>query len=453
MVTIDNRRIRQLNNFNIESKGPILYWMSRDQRAVDNWALIFAQKLAIEQKRPFCVVFCLADSFLGANIRHYLFMLKGLKETSENLNKKDIPLQIIIGNPNDTLPLFIEKNNISAIISDFDPLRIKREWKNKILEKIKIPFYEVDAHNIVPSWIASNKKEFSARTFRIKINKFLSEFLTDYPELICHPFNSNIKKLELEIEKIIHRLKIDKTVPEVNNILPGEKNALKTLKKFLREKIEQYPDGRNNPNFDNLSNLSPYLHFGQISAQRTALEVLGCDCSKKAKDVFLEELIVRRELSDNFCYYEDNYDNFYGFPEWAQETLNKHKKDKRVYLYTLEDFEKGNTHDKLWNSAQMEMVLKGKMHGYLRMYWAKKILEWSESPEMAIKTAIYLNDKYELDGRDPNGYTGIAWSIGGVHDRPWQERDIFGKIRYMSYNGCQRKFDIEKYIKNIQALL
>ncbi len=175
--------------------------------------------------------------------------------------------------------------------------------------------------------------------------------------------------------------------------------------------------------------------------------VLRSDIPKQAKEAFLDELIVRKELSDNYCLYEENYDNFSGLPDWAKNSLKKHQKDKRKYVYKTEDFESARTHDPLWNAAQRQMCNEGKMHGYLRMYWAKKILEWTETPEEAISIAIYLNDKYELDGRDPNGYTGIMWSIGGLHDRPWKERDVYGKIRYMSYEGCKRKFDVERVIK------
>jgi deoxyribodipyrimidine photo-lyase len=160
----------------------------------------------------------------------------------------------------------------------------------------------------------------------------------------------------------------------------------------------------------------------------------------------LEELIVRKELSDNYCFFNTNYDSFNGFHDWAKETLNKHRKDKRGFVYSLAEFENTNTHEDLWNAAQRELITTGKMHGYIRMYWAKKILEWSKSPEEALRISLYLNDKYELDGRDPNGYVGCAWSIGGVHDRAWTERPVYGKIRYMNRNGAARKFDVDRYI-------
>jgi len=218
---------------------------------------------------------------------------------------------------------------------------------------------------------------------------------------------------------------------------------MKQLGNFLEHKLDGYERDRNDPNKDGQSGFSPYLHFGQISAQRIALEVLK---SMKDAGAFLEELIVRKELSDNFCNYNQHYDDMQGFPAWAKTSLSEHEKDRREYLYTLQELERARTHDDLWNAAQQEMLQTGKMHGYMRMYWAKKILEWTESPAAAQAAAIHQNDRYELDGRDPSGYTGIAWSLGGVHDRAWKERAIFGKVRYMNYNGAKSKFDVKAYI-------
>ncbi|MGE5438608.1 MAG: deoxyribodipyrimidine photolyase, partial [Bacteroidota bacterium] len=229
-------------------------------------------------------------------------------------------------------------------------------------------------------------------------------------------------------------------------LTPGEGEALRTLNVFIETKAALYTEERNNPNKNVQSNLSPYLHFGQIASQRVALNMGSFVTNPGITEAFLEELIVRKELADNFCCYNENYDSFDGFPEWAKYTLNEHRADPRECIYSLEEFEKAHTHDNLWNAAQIEMVTTGKMHGYLRMYWAKKILEWTTGPEEAMKIAVYLNDKYSLDGRDPNGYTGIAWSIGGVHDRGWGERKVYGKIRYMSQYGCRRKFDAKSYI-------
>ncbi len=427
--------------------GPILYWMQRDQRVNDNWALIYAYNEAFKKDLPLIVVFHLVPSFQGATFRQYHFMLQGLKKLKIILDELNIGFQLLIGNPEDTIPEFIKEIDASLLVVDFNPLKIVRQWKKYVAKKINIPFYEVDAHNIVPCLLVSNKQEFAAYTIRPKIYKYLPEFLDEFP--IFKKLRKRFFDFKIDWSNVITKINADKNVKEIDWLLPGEDEAIKILDLFIEEKILFYSEKKNNPNENVLSNLSPYLHFGQISPQRIALEVLKRVEYCKSREVFLEELIVRRELADNFCYFNKKYDSFDGFPEWAKQTLNKHRNDKREYIYTLEELENAKTHDDLWNAAQMEMVKYGKMHGFLRMYWAKKILQWTESPEKALKYAIYLNDKYELDGRDPNGYTGIAWSIGGVHDRAWNERPIFGKIRYMNYNGCKKKFDILTYIQKI----
>jgi deoxyribodipyrimidine photo-lyase len=426
--------------------------MSRDQRTRDNWALLHAQEIAIRTQQPLAVVFCLVPTFLGATLRQYGFMLRAFGELQENLRRKDIAFFLLVGNPVTEIPRFIRERSVGMLVTDFDPLRIKRQWKEKITKRISIPFAEVDAHNIVPCWHASPKLEFAARTIRPKITRALPEFLEPFPRLKRHPVKWKLKESELDVIRTIGKIKLNNAVPEIDWTTPGEAAARKALRKFIRSKLASYDSDRNDPTLAGQSNLSPYLHFGQLSAQHAAMEVKKVNASRKTKDAFLEELIVRRELSDNFCFYNHEYDQFAGFPEWGRKTLNAHRKDRRQYSYTVEVLESAETHDELWNAAQMEMVKRGKMHGYMRMYWAKKILEWSMSPEDALGIAIYLNDRYELDGRDPNGYVGVAWSIGGVHDRAWGERPIFGKIRYMSYNGCKSKFDVQAYINQIGSL-
>lgn len=441
---INPKRVRLLQKGE-DKKGTIFYWMSRDQRVYDNWALLFAQQLANERNENFAVLFCLVPNFLDATLRQYDFLLKGLIETEKKLLQLNIPFYILLGNPKENIPNFLLENNCSVLISDFDPLKIKRIWKRDVAKNIKIPFYEVDAHNVVPALYVSQKEEFAAYTLRPKIHKLLNEFLDEYHQLKGNKkfFDKNYNYTDWIAAK--NSLEIDLNVKEVDWITPGEDAALNLLDDFLSNKLLKYNDNRNNPNLNAQSNLSPYLHFGQISSQRIALETKKFGLNEAA-DVFLEELIVRKELADNFCYYNKNYDSFDGFRDWAKNSLNEHKNDKRDFVYSLEEFEKANTHEDLWNAAQNELIITGKMHGYMRMYWAKKILEWSETPEEAMKTAVYLNDKYELDGRDANGYTGCAWSIGGIHDRAWFDRNVFGKIRYMNYNGAKKKFDTKLYI-------
>jgi deoxyribodipyrimidine photo-lyase len=442
------KRVRTLKSLP-EKQGPVVYWMSRDQRAKDNWALLFAQELALQKKQALSVAFCLVPKFMGATIRQYGFMLKGIQETAETLNRKNVAFYLLQGNPGEEIPKFVEKYGAGALVTDFDPLKIKRRWKEQVTRKVRIPFHEVDAHNIVPCWTASDKQEYGAYTLRPKTRRLLPEFLEELGNPKKHPFAWKEKTALPNWVKIQQNLKVNKTVSELQWIKPGEKAANQALVDFITKRLSAYPEDRNDPNKNGQSNLSPYLHFGQISAQRVALEVKKTDAPSDSKDAFLEELIVRRELSDNFCFYNPNYDNPDGFPNWAKKTLREHKKDTREYIYSRKEMEKAETHDDLWNAAQMEMVNRGKMHGYMRMYWAKKILQWTTSVAEAMDIAIYLNDKYELDGRDPNGYAGIAWSLGGLHDRAWNQRSIFGKIRYMSYNGCKSKFDIKTYISKL----
>jgi deoxyribodipyrimidine photo-lyase len=446
-------RLRTLKH-NENEKGPVAYWISRDQRVHDNWALIYAQECAIKNESPVIVIFCLAPSFLGATIRQYDFMLNGLREVEKTLESLNIPFFMLEGSPEKAIPDFLKTNGIRTLITDFDPLRAKMEWKRNVAEAIGIAFYEVDAHNVVPCWIASGKQEYGAYTIRPKIRRILDDFKDDFPAVKRHPFFwlSSVKKIDWQ--GLRKGLDVDRSVRCIDWIAPGETAARKALKRFLAEGIYNYNALRNNPNKNGVSHLSPYIHFGHISAQRILLELEKTGAAQSESGAaFIEELVVRRELSDNYCLYNNYYDSFEGLPDWAQKTLNAHRKDRRGYLYQPCDFEFGKTHDDLWNATQMEMILKGKMHGFMRMYWAKKILEWTESPEEAYKIAIYLNDKYELDGRDPNGYAGIAWSIGGLHDRAWNERNVFGKIRYMSYNGCKSKFNVKEYIEHIKSAI
>lgn len=443
---VNPRRVNALKEEEQE-KGLVIYWMSRDQRVHDNWALLFAQDLALKYSSPLGVVFCLVPEFLQAARRQYCFMLRGLKQVERTLGTLSIPFFLLTGSPEKEIPRFLEEHRARALVADFSPLRISRGWKNAVAEKIETPFYEVDAHNIVPCWIASVKQEWAAYTFRPKINRLLPEFLREFPDIKDHPTPWK-GAVENDWTLALSTIKADPDVPEAAWISPGEAAAAGHLRHFIDTKLRNYESNRNDPSLDGQSGLSPYLHFGQISAERIALSVLAV---RIASDAFLEELIVRKELSDNFCFYNRHYDSFQGFPGWAKETLDKHRDDEREVHYSLQELEHAKTHDELWNAAQMEMAFSGKMHGYMRMYWAKKILDWTASPEEAEEVAIYLNDKYEVDGRDPNGYAGIAWSIGGVHDRAWRERAIFGKVRYMSLLGMSSKFDVEAYIRKVKA--
>uniref|UniRef100_A0A0P4WEL0 Deoxyribodipyrimidine photo-lyase n=1 Tax=Scylla olivacea TaxID=85551 RepID=A0A0P4WEL0_SCYOL len=427
----------------------IVYWMSRDQRVQDNWAMLFAQRLALKYKVSLHVVFCLVPKFLDATIRHYHFMLKGLEEVESECQKLDIPFNLLLGEPVDVLPDFIKNHNIGGLVTDFSPLRVPRRWLKDVKKAIpqNIPMCQVDAHNIVPCKKASDKQEYSAKTIRKKIHDKLPEFLTNFPPVIKHPYKSKEENEAVDWEAAEKSLEVDQTVKSVEWAVPGTQAGHDTLNEFCLKRLRKYATQRNDPNVNALSNLSPWLHFGQVSAQRCVLEVKRYKKQlKEGVDGFVEEAVVRRELADNYCYYQENYDRIEGAYQWAITTLNNHKKDPRPYLYSLETLMEARTHDELWNSAQIQLVKEGKIHGFMRMYWAKKILEWTASPETALETAIYLNDRFSLDGRDPNGYVGCMWSICGIHDQGWGERNVFGKIRYMNYDGCKRKFKIDGYV-------
>ncbi len=435
----------------LQAEGNVVYWMSREQRVEDNPGLLHARLLAHELEAKLFVVFTLTAAYPGAMLRHYDFMLRGLHETAQQLHKLHIPFHLLIGDPPDTMTGFIQSHGAGVVVTDFDPMRVKRQWVAAAMKRSGCKFIEVDGHNIVPARFVSNKVEFAAYTLRPKIRRHIDRFLEELPELQPMKPGSKLPGL-FSPDDLLASLQLDRSVKPTGWIIPGSKAAKKMLEQLIAERLKGYNEARNDPNQRMTSDLSPYLHFGQISSMRVAIEVSKQHPADADSEAFLEELIVRKELSDNYCHYQPDYDNTSGFHDWAQKTHDAHRKDEREYMYTRKQFEEGTTHDPLWNAAQLQMVKQGKMHGYLRMYWAKKILEWTETPEQAMEIAIYLNDKYELDGRDPNGYTGIAWSIGGVHDRAWTERPVYGKIRYMNYNGAKRKFDIQKYIRSISKI-
>ncbi|KAL6986093.1 DNA photolyase phr1 [Sarracenia purpurea var. burkii] len=465
-TTVQSGRIRVLKEGRRPSDsevGPVVYWMFRDQRLNDNWALIHAVDQANKANVPVAVAFNLFDQFLDAKARQLGFMLRGLQHLHRDIEERlHIPFFLFQGEAVETIPVFLKECGASLLVTDFSPLREVRNWKEEICKSVSdsVSIHEVDAHNIIPLWVASEKLEYSARTLRGKIIKLLPEYEVDFPKL-GPPIKrwaatNHLVDWENLITTVVRK---GLEVPELEWCEPGENAAREVLmgskNGFLTKRLKSYSTDRNNPLKPKaLSGLSPYLHFGQISAQRCAIEARSFrKLCPQAVDAFLEELIVRRELADNFCFYQPQYDSLLGAWEWARKTLMDHASDKRDHIYTREQLEKAQTADLLWNASQLEMVYCGKMHGFMRMYWAKKILEWTSSPEDALAISIYLNNKYEIDGRDPNGYVGCMWSICGVHDQGWRERPVFGKIRYMNYAGCKRKFDVDGYIAYVKRMV
>ncbi len=452
-----SKRSRKLNDPEPRNGKCVIYLMSRDQRAQANWALLEAQAHAQHLGLPLIVTFIFYKGGVkNAQARHYRFMLEGLRETAEELDQHGIPFVLYHDDYQGAIKQMVTKYDPAALYCDYSPLRGPQTVRRHIAKAHpQIPSYTVDAHNVIPVWITSQKQEWAAYTIRPKIHKLLKDYLTPYPALKkqSHP----PKTEPIDWEELLKPY-----ADAALSLKSGAKAAAHQLQSFVKNHIQSYDTDRNDATADGQSGLSPYLHFGHISAQYVAhhtLEQTGQHlqigpkitqrslCVDENVAAFLEELIVRRELSDNFCTYNKQYDTLHGAPDWARETLAAHAKDTRDYTYSYKELEQGKTHDQLWNAAQLQMVREGKMHGYLRMYWAKKILEWTPDAATAITYAVQLNDTYEMDGRDPNGYVGILWSIAGLHDRPWFERDIYGTVRYMAESGAKKKFDIEAYIK------
>lgn len=447
---IQEERLKALNMNDVKNRKYVLYWMQASHRSEYNHALEYAILKANKLSKPLVVFFGITDSFPEANERHYYFMLEGLREVYFSLVEKGI--KMVVWHKSPELGATELSKEASLTVVDRGYLKIQKKWYEYVAQNVDCPLIQVESDIVVPVEEASQKEEYSAATLRPKINKKLDHYLIlpkpNYPKK--NSLSLNLDSLDIRnLERANADFSIDRTVKKTNYFHGGNSQAKKHLEDFLQNKLDQYLELRNDPNADSLSNMSPYLHFGHISPLYVAQKISETD--SPSKEAYLEELITRRELSINFVYYNENYDSFNGLPKWAKSTLEKHQGDKREYVYSLQELENAETHDPYWNAAQKQMRVMGKMHGYMRMYWGKKIIEWTKSPEDAFKIAIYLNNKYELDGRDPNGFAGVAWCFG-KHDRPWKERPIFGKIRYMNERGLKRKFDADRYAEKIRGI-
>jgi deoxyribodipyrimidine photo-lyase len=448
-------RVKALNDGKFNENGKfVIYWMSQTHRANFNHSLEFAIDLSNAYRKPLLVYFPITDRYKYSNARYYKFMLDGILEAKKSIEERGI--KFVIEKVDDIKQRVVEiSRDAFALIMDKAYLKFFRRLNQYVAEKLDIPVYEVESDVCVPVEIVSDRLEPYAFGFRKKIYSIMDAFIVE-----LKPREVKIKSVSLDFGigeltlkdslEILDILNIDKSV-SLSPFVGGYSQARKYLEEFIERKLHKYKDFRSHPELDYQSNLSPYLHFGQISPIEVVLEVLSKYGKDENVDSFFNELIVWRELARNFCYYNPNYNHYEGIPDWAKETLEEHKKDRREYIYTLEELESARTHDEYWNSAQLELLKTGKMHNYMRMYWCKKIIEWTDDPKQAFDIACYLNDKYELDGRDPNGYAGISWCFG-THDRPWKERKIFGKVRYMSASGLEAKFDIKKYVEKVKGL-
>ena len=382
-----------------------------------------------------------------ANLRHYQFLVEGLPDTAARLARRGVGF-VLRRHPDADLTAFCDELRPAVVVSDENPLREPERWRQALADRLRVPFWTVDADVVVPTGLIP-KEQFAARTIRPRIHAHLEKFLVAGPELKA--------RVEWKAPRGLHSLRptddlldgflLDRRTSPVAGFRGGTTEALKALREFVRRRLAGYADTRNRPERPGTSRLSPWLHFGHIGPRTVALAVRDADAPAADREAFLEEFIVRRELAVNFVRFNPRYDSLACAEPWAERTLRDHARDRRPYLYSERQLEQAETHDPLWNAAERQMVATGWMHGYLRMYWGKKILEWSRSPEEAFEVAVRLNDRYELDGRDPNGYAGIAWAIAGKHDRAWGPvRPIYGTVRYMSLASTSKKFDSRAYI-------
>jgi deoxyribodipyrimidine photo-lyase len=425
----------------------VVYWMQRSQRGIDNPALDVAVEAANALGKPIVAYFAPVPFYPNANLRAYSFLVEGIPDIATTLEKRNVGF-VLRRYPDHSLLKFCEEVKPALVIGDENPMREPEHWREIATQKLRVPFWTVDSDVIVPSRLIE-KEQYAAFHIRKKLEAQLKRFLVKAANLrakIEWKKPRGLQSLPSDFD-ITEGWKLDRSLGPVSTFKGGTKEGLRLLREFVREKLPHYAKRRNHPEVDGTSRLSPYLHFGHISPLTVALAVREADAPKADKESFINELLVWRELAVNFVTYNPNYDNFESGENWAHRTLAEHARDPRPYVYSEHQLEDAETHDPLWNAAQQQMMTGGWMHNYMRMYWGKKILEWSRTPADAYRTAVALNDKYELDGRDPNGYAGVAWSIVGKFDRPWFTRPIFGQIRYMSGESTGKKFDSRRYIE------
>jgi deoxyribodipyrimidine photo-lyase len=459
---VQEERVRVLRDVPPRDDGDyVLYWMQQSQRAEDNPALEHAVRWANQLGVRLAVCFGLMDGYPGANARHYRFMLEGLAETARSLARRGIPLILRHGDPADVALELAQE--AALLVCDRGYLRHQREWREGVSAEARCRVEEVEADVVVPLEVVSDKREYAARTIRPRIHRHLDRYLV---ELRTTPLERGSMDLGRDGADavggldpsdpvgLLRRLDLDRSVPPVTEFFRGgTSEGKRRVRRFVEARLKRYDENRNQPQTDDTSGLSPYLHFGQVSPVWAAMEVGGSrHGSKEDRDAFVEELVVRRELAANYCRYEPAYDDYSALPEWARKTLGEHRDDEREHVYTRGRLERAETHDPWWNAAQREMRYTGYMHNHMRMYWGKRILAWTSSPEEAYRTALHLNDRYFLDGRDCSSYANVGW-LFGLHDRAWGERDVFGKVRVMTSGGLERKTDPDAYVAKVDRLV
>ena len=430
-----------------------LYWMEHSQRAEANPALERAIAWANALNLPLMVLFVVDPDYPEGNARHFTFMLDGLKETIAGLRERGAGVCLRKGKPPEVAIDVAQR--AAVLVTDRGYLRHLVEWRHAVARECGCLMEMVEGDVIVPVEAASPKLETAARTIRPKIHKVLEAYTALPPrQTIARPPEMSGSNADLSLDDVpafVAGLGCDTSVAPVDSPKGGRSHALATLGHFVDGHLGRYADGRSDIVNRHVSMLSPYLHLGQISPLEVFHAVRKADVEAKNADALVEEMVVRRELAVNFVRYNPDYDNWNGLPGWARESLTTHARDPRIAVYGPDALERGETDDPYWNAAMKEMRVTGYLHNHMRMYWGKRILGWSATPQEGFATTLWLNNKYFLDGRDCNSYANVGW-LYGVHDRGWPERDVYGKVRIMMPSGLKRKFDVNAYVRWAESL-
>ncbi len=446
---VQPERVRLLNTEPVRPGAYVLYWMQAAQRAHWNHALEYAILEANRAKVPVVACFGITRAYPGATLRHYRFMLEGLAEAAAELARRGIAFVAAPEEPPDLVERLAAE--ASQVVVDCGYTRHQRAWRQDAARRLWCRLTEVEGEVVVPVQTAYPKGAFSAAVLRPRLTSLWPRFMVPLVESDPVVDSRAVAPdgLDLtDLEPICASLDVDRSDPPLA-LKGGASEGRARLRAFIEGALERYPTHRHDPLEDVTSHLSPYLHFGQVSVLEVSLAVRQTGVPQA--EAFLDELVVRRELACNWVWYNPRYDSFDGLPAWAMRTLRAHAADPRPWVYAETALSQARTHDPYWNAAQTQLSRFGWMHGYLRMYWGKKILEWSASPEEGFAVAVRLNDRFELDGRDPNGYAGVAWCFG-AHDRPFNERAVFGAVRAMTASALRRTFDADLFVRRIQAL-
>lgn len=448
---IDDRRLRRLNDADPGHGDHVLYWMQAAARTRTNHALEYAVQRANDLQLPLLVVFGLWDDYPSATARTFRFLLEGLSDVATNLARRDIGFAVRRGEPLDVA--VDAADAAAAVVVDRGHMVEARRWRTRLGRALDVEVTEVETNLVVPVDVVTDKRQYAARTIRPRIHDHLDDFTQELlTTSVDRSWRGDAGGVDVsDPDAALAELSCDRDVAPVDRLHGGEEQAAATLRRFVDEALAGYADARNQPATMQVSYLSPYLHFGHLSPIDAVLAARVADAPSDDVADFVEELVVRRELSHNYCWFEDDHDKFSALPDWARTTLEEHRDDDREVTYTRTELVEATTHDRAWNAAQVELRETGYMHNYMRMYWGKQILAWTNTPEYGFRVTREINDRFLLDGRDPNSAVGVAWCYG-LHDRAWQERPVFGKVRTMTRSGLERKFDVDAYVELVEDL-